>query len=348
MAVADTSNTGADGENPSGAQPNDPVSADHGRGSRASSWETIITSRWMVWTGAVALVLGVTFLVKFSIDQDLFGPAARVASGLVLGVLLLGAGEWLRRRPLLQPLASVRPEYIPAAVAGAGLISLFGTLYAAHASFGMIGTIPAFLALSLVVAATIAFSLLHGRSFALFGTLAGCAVPALFPIPDPSPWGLFPYLTVLSAACLLLVRDRQWWWLGWITVSLALFWTLVWSASVDDSLDMMVAGGFLVVIAGFVVFTRRGLIPPPAHPTSFHGWLSGLFGLERFVLASLAGTSIIMLFIDGARSVWTGNHRARPWLHGNATRFGTQVSLAPGERIVRRPVCARFPDRVVA
>ena len=265
--------------------------------TETSSWETQIASRWMVWTGAVALVLGVVFLIKYSIEQQLFGPEMRIMSGVALGTAFLGAGEWLRRRPLLRPIASFRPEYIPSAVSGAGLVSLFATTYAAHAVFGMIGVIPAFLLLAIISCATIALSLLHGASFALFGTLAGFTIPALFSSLDPSPLNLFPYLTVLSAACLLLVRYKRWWWLGWTTVSLALAWTLIWAGSASTALDVLIGGGFLLVLSACVIATRQDLMARAQPFNSFMPWVANLVRGEPFVLGTLAGVSIVMMVV---------------------------------------------------
>ena len=55
------------------------------------SLEERVMRRWAVWLGAVALVFGAYFLVKFSIEQGWFGPAARVGAGAVLGLALVGA-----------------------------------------------------------------------------------------------------------------------------------------------------------------------------------------------------------------------------------------------------------------
>ena len=62
-----------------------------------TSLEEKIGSRWAVWVGGLALGLGGIFLVRYSIEAGLLGPAARVFLGLVFSALLLAGGEWLRR-----------------------------------------------------------------------------------------------------------------------------------------------------------------------------------------------------------------------------------------------------------
>ena len=48
----------------------------------ASGWEQSITSRWMLWLGAVTLALGGAFLVKVTIDAGLLTPAVRTSLGI--------------------------------------------------------------------------------------------------------------------------------------------------------------------------------------------------------------------------------------------------------------------------
>ena len=43
--------------------------------------EESLTSRWLVWLGAVTIALGSIFLVKYSIERGWVGPAVRVAMG---------------------------------------------------------------------------------------------------------------------------------------------------------------------------------------------------------------------------------------------------------------------------
>ena len=48
--------------------------------------EEWLTGGGLIWLGGVTLVLGGVFLVKYTIDQGLLGPMARVILGLLLGI----------------------------------------------------------------------------------------------------------------------------------------------------------------------------------------------------------------------------------------------------------------------
>src|SRR5690606_37831934 len=51
-------------------------------------------TRWVVWAGGVALVLGGVFLVQYSIEQGLIGPGVRIFLGALLAFGLLAGGEY--------------------------------------------------------------------------------------------------------------------------------------------------------------------------------------------------------------------------------------------------------------
>jgi uncharacterized membrane protein len=50
------------------------------------SFEERLGTRWVLWVGGVALALGGVFLVRYSIERGLLGPAVRVFLGGVLGL----------------------------------------------------------------------------------------------------------------------------------------------------------------------------------------------------------------------------------------------------------------------
>jgi uncharacterized membrane protein len=74
-----------------------------------SNLEETVTSSWMVWLGAVAVALAGVFLVKYAIDNQLLGPAARVTLGLILGLVLAIGGESLRFALITYPARLRRP-----------------------------------------------------------------------------------------------------------------------------------------------------------------------------------------------------------------------------------------------
>src|ERR1700716_1596132 len=71
------------------------------------SFEERLGTQWAVWVGGIALALGGIFLVRYSIEQGLLGPAVRVTLGALLAVALIVAGEWARRPELLSGISGL-------------------------------------------------------------------------------------------------------------------------------------------------------------------------------------------------------------------------------------------------
>lgn len=184
--------------------------------SRVGGLEEAIGSRWTVWVGALALALGGLFLVRYSIEQGFFGPGARIVLGMLFSLALLAGGEWLRRSDRNHSdsgLPTLPVADIPSALTGAGAVSAFGTIYAAHALYGFIGPAATFVLLALVGLGTLVLAGLHGPLLGGIGLVAAFAAPFLVASANPNPY-IFPlYAAVITAACFTLAWIRAWRWL---------------------------------------------------------------------------------------------------------------------------------------
>ena len=89
----------------------------------------------------ITLALGGIFLVKFGVEHSVLGPTGRVLAGGALGLALLLGSEWLRRHsaPVLDQRLGQKADYVPAALAGGGLIACYASLLTAHELYGLLG-----------------------------------------------------------------------------------------------------------------------------------------------------------------------------------------------------------------
>lgn len=180
------------------------------KGREKESLESNLGARWAVWVGGVALAFGGIFLIRYSIESGLLGPAARIALAFLFGLLLIGAGEVIRRRAMPQVSERYNNAMIPGALTGAGAVTLLGAVFAAHAIYGYIGPGSAFLLLALVSFATIGLSLLHGQALAGLGLLGSLITPALVTTDQPNANALFIFLAVTWLATNAASRFRNW------------------------------------------------------------------------------------------------------------------------------------------
>ncbi|BBF92185.1 DUF2339 domain-containing protein [Blastochloris tepida] len=215
--------------------PSPPVQPTQPPGQSATSGEVgdieqAFGTRWVVWTGGLALALGGVFLVRYTIEAGLLGPAARVALGGLFSVLLVAVGERLRRQDRTSGFAGVPAAYVPAMLTAAGTASAYATVWAAYELYGFLPPATAFLLLGIVAVAAIAAALLHGPALAAIGTLAAYATPILTATPDPDAYGLFAFLGGITAAAYAVARVRLWRWLATSATVLVTLWGLSYAA----------------------------------------------------------------------------------------------------------------------
>lgn len=197
------------------------------------SLEEMLGTRWAVWVGGLALALGALFLVRYSIEQGLFGPAQRIVLGMILAAALIGVGEWARRRDRSPATAGPSPfvvASVPGILTAVGTLAAFGTIFAAHALYGFIGPTVAFLLLGAVGIGCMIAAALHGPALAGLGLIGALATPVLVSSQAPNPWPVVAYIAVVAAAAYGLARLRGWLWLALATVAGTVLWDLLLAA----------------------------------------------------------------------------------------------------------------------
>jgi len=199
------------------------------------SLEELIGGQWSVWVGGLALLVGAVLLIRFSIEAGFFGPGARILMALGLGLVLLLAGEWLKRsddkvlKGKLGEAAKALQENasVPGLLSAVGIFTLLGASYAAHALYGLIPALAAFIALALISVGAMALSLRQGPLLAGIGLLASLATPLLIQTETPSLLMLIIYLVLVGGAALSLARLKGWGWLATGTVFGWLGWSFM-------------------------------------------------------------------------------------------------------------------------
>jgi uncharacterized membrane protein len=284
--------------------------------------EERLTSRWLVWLGAVALVLAGIFLIKYSIDNALLTPAMRATFGLLLGIALTVAGEWLRRRPVQKEIAALKPNYVPGALTSAGLFISFASIYAAYALLDLLSPTTAFIGLAIVALVAFALAALHTPIVAIIGLLAGFTTPALASSSEPNAGILFAYLALIAAAAYAVVLYRGWGWLAYGATVGGLAWTLAWIVGPMQAGDLLIIAAFLAVLTAAAIWLALRLTPAeapviwqkPHRPQGpeFNGWLAAIGAIGLVPLAaqvanapavsiSLAVLGAVVLALSGRR-----------------------------------------------
>ena len=187
-------------------------------GPSVSEW---LAEHGLAWIGGGALALGGLFLVAYAAQQGVFTPPLRIAAAVVLGALMLGTGEAIRRGRVtgLHPLAA-------AMASGAGAATLYAAIWASQALYGFIGVPAAAVLLTAVSVGLLGLALLHGEPLAILALAGGYAAPL---VNRPERWGegaLTGFLLLILATGLSAAAQRRWSRAGLVAVAGAAAWGL--------------------------------------------------------------------------------------------------------------------------
>ena len=218
-----------------------------------SDLENKLGGKWSILLGGFTLALGLVFMVQYSIEAGLLGPGPRTLLGGFFSVLLLAAGELLRRSDKSFNLPVYEQADVPGILTGAGIMGAFATLYAAHALYGFIGPGIAFAGLTIIGLASLLLSSLHGPKLAAIGALGAYATPLLVVSNTPNPIALALHTTVVTAAVMGVASLRKWTWLAIAASVFSALWVAI--AAITVAPNQGIASSFMIVaiLAIFVV-----------------------------------------------------------------------------------------------
>lgn len=209
------------------------------------SLETLIGGRLPIWIGGAALVLAGVFLVRYSIESGLLGPATRTLLAALFGVVLIAGSEVARRLP-----AIADDPRIAQVLAGAGIASLYGTLYMAAALYHLIAPLTAFLLVLVVTGGALALALRHGPPTAVMALVGGFAAPLVAGFDAAGIGPLLVYLGLFTAALFGLAVRRGWVWLALAACAADFAWiNFLIAMLVARPADLFAVGGFTMLLA---------------------------------------------------------------------------------------------------
>ena len=151
--------------------------------------------------GIAVLVLGISFFVKYAIDQNWIKEAGRVIIGLVAGAILIGIAH--RIRNTYRSFSSV--------LVGGGLTVFYFTIAFAFHQYHLISQTAAFIIMIVITAFAVVLSLYYDRlELAILATIGGFITPFLVSTGQANHVALFTYLCILNSGMMVLSWFKRW------------------------------------------------------------------------------------------------------------------------------------------
>jgi uncharacterized membrane protein len=201
--------------------------------------EELIGGRWLLFAGIAAIILGISYFVKFAFDNGWISEPLRVAAGVATGAMLIAGGIGFRVRGV--PLFGQ-------ALAGAGIVVLYVSIYAALHFYGLIPQGAAF-ALMIIVTAGGAWLADRERSqpLAALALVGGFATPLLVGGDRSVQVVLFTYIAILIAGTAVIARRHAWPLLGPASYLCTFLLVISWFFSSYEPRDWLRTELFLTV-----------------------------------------------------------------------------------------------------
>lgn len=220
------------------------------RESDTPDLESRIGSHWLNRIGIAAVLIGVSYFLKFAFDSNWIGPAGRVTIGLLAGIAVTVWSERFRNRGYTIFSYSLK-------AVGVGV--LYSSLWAAFHVYNLIPGGVAFLAMLIVTAATATLAIAEdAQILAVFALTGGFATPALLSTGQNTELQLFSYVVLLDLATLAVLAIKPWRRLLWLSYLGTILLYVGWYSTFYDRTQLRVTLGFATLF--FAIFAVAPLV----------------------------------------------------------------------------------------
>jgi uncharacterized membrane protein len=156
-----------------------------------SDLEARIGSHWLNRIGIAAVLIGVSYFLKFAFDNNWIGPAGRIAIGLIAGIAVVLWSERFRNRGY---------RVFSYSLKAVGIGVLYLSLWASFQVYQL-----------MVTAATCTMALSQDAEIlAVFAITGGFSTPLLLSTGENREIALFSYVVLLDLGILALVTFKPW------------------------------------------------------------------------------------------------------------------------------------------
>jgi uncharacterized membrane protein len=214
--------------------------------------EKKIGQYWLNRIGIVAMLIGVSYFLKYAFENNWIGPGGRIVIGLLAGIGLVVWSERFRGRGYAAFSYSLK---------AVGIGTLYLSLWGAFQVYHLIPSAAAFLAMAIVTASTIGLALSQDAELlASFALIGGFSTPVLLSTGQNHEMVLFSYVCLLDIAIFAMAIFKPWRRLLWGsfagTIILFVGWYSEYYSADQRAITVCFAALFAAIFAAIPLVTR--------------------------------------------------------------------------------------------
>lgn len=217
------------------------------------AWRWLTDGNIFVRAGIVILFIGMTFLIRYAINEDWIPIEMRLAAVCALAISLLGWG-WQQRE---------RKRDFSLVMQGGGIGLLYLTIFAGFNFYRVIPSGLAFSILSIIVILAAALAVIQdAKPLALAATVGGFLAPVLTSSGSNNYIGLFSYYALLNLGILAIAWFKSWRILNFVgyifTFAISTTWgVLSYKAEYFSTTEPFLIFFFLLYVAIGILFAHN-------------------------------------------------------------------------------------------
>jgi uncharacterized membrane protein len=228
-------------------KPPAPAAVQHREQPRSQKeWEQLIGGKLLNRIGALALIIGVGFFLKYAFDNNWISEWMRVLIGVAFGLGTLALAVRTHKKGF---------QIFSQGLMGAGTAILYLSVYASYNFYHLLPQSVAIIAMSVVTAMAFFMAIRYSAlAIAFLGWGGGFLTPFLMSTGEANVYGLFSYLALLNLGIIVIIYYKP---LFSILAPLSLLANfanfLFWQGDHYQPDKLVYAVGFLAIIWGMYV-----------------------------------------------------------------------------------------------
>lgn len=270
--------------------------------------EARIGAHWLNRIGIAAVLIGVSYFLKFAFENGWIGPAGRIAIGLIAGIAVVLWSERFRSRGY---------RIFSYSLKAVGIGTLYLSLWASFQVYHLLPPEVVFVGMLVVTSSSCLLALAQDAEvLAVFAIAGGFATPVLLSTGVNREVALFSYVLVLDFGILALVIFKPWrrlLWLGFAgTLILYLAWYLEFYNRSRITPTLTFATLFFAIFAIAPLFMLRQEHGAGGMPLALAFVNAATYFLQSYAMISEISTTEMAWFSLALAAVYLALHRLRP------------------------------------